>query len=53
MARLRGKLTYSNIVATLALFLALAGGTAFAASQFGKESIGTRALKKKRSRRSN
>jgi hypothetical protein len=46
MNRIRGKLTYSNIVATLALFLALAGGTAFAASQFGKESIGTRALKK-------
>lgn len=46
MNRSRGKFTYSNVVATLALFLALAGGTAFAASQFGKESIGTRALMK-------
>jgi hypothetical protein len=46
MKRLHGKLTYANVIATLALFLALAGGTAFAASQFGKESIGARAIKK-------
>jgi hypothetical protein len=44
--RIIGKLSYANVVATLALFLVLAGGTAFAASQFGRESIGTRALKK-------
>src|SRR5712692_8006352 len=30
-ARLRGKLTYANVVATLALFLVLGGGTALAA----------------------
>lgn len=29
--RLRSKLTYANVVATLALFIALAGGTAVAA----------------------
>lgn len=29
---LRGKLSYSNVVATFALFLVLAGGTAYAAS---------------------
>jgi hypothetical protein len=46
MHRVRSKLTYANVVATGALFLVLAGGTAFAASQFGKETIGTRALKK-------
>jgi hypothetical protein len=38
---LRGKLTYSNVVATLALFLVLAGGSAFAASRLhlGKNAI--------------
>ena len=46
MNRILGKLTYANVVATLALFIALAGGTAFAASQLGKESVGTKALKK-------
>lgn len=46
MHRVRRKLSYANVIATLALFLVLAGGTAFAASQIGKESIGTKALKK-------
>jgi len=46
MTRLRSKVTYANVVASLALFLVVAGGSAFAASQFGKESIGSRALKK-------
>ena len=39
-------LTYANVVATLALFLALAGSTAFAASQLKKNSVGTAQLKK-------
>ena len=46
MHRIRGKLTYSNVVASLALFLVLAGGTAFAASQLEKESVGAIQLKK-------
>ncbi|HEY1854665.1 MAG TPA: hypothetical protein VGG40_08760 [Solirubrobacterales bacterium] len=46
MKRLRCKLTYANVISTMALFLVLAGGTAFAASQFEKESVGTNALKK-------
>jgi hypothetical protein len=46
MNRLSNKLTYANVVASIALFIALAGGTAFAASQFEKESIPTRAFKK-------
>src|SRR5882757_18905 len=39
------KLTYSNVVATLALFLVIAGGSAFAASKLGKNSVGTKQLK--------
>jgi len=46
MHRIRRKLTYSNVISTLCLVLLLGGGTAYAASQFGKETIGTRALKK-------
>ena len=46
MKRLRSKLTYSNVISTLCLFLLLGGGTAIAASQLGKETIGSRALKK-------
>lgn len=46
MKSVRSRLTYANVVATLALFMALAGGTAFAASQLGRESVGTRQLKK-------
>jgi hypothetical protein len=44
--RLRPKLTYANVVATLALVLALAGGTAYAATQIlPKNSVGTRQLR--------
>jgi hypothetical protein len=46
MKRILARLTYANVVASMALFIALAGGTAFAASQFEKESIPGRALKK-------
>jgi Collagen triple helix repeat (20 copies) len=46
MQRLRGKLTYANVVATLALFLVLAGGTAVAASQLAKNSVGSKQIKK-------
>ncbi|MBS1862412.1 MAG: collagen-like protein [Actinobacteria bacterium] len=46
MKHLSSKLTYANVVASLALFIALAGGTAFAASQLEKESVGTSQLKK-------
>jgi hypothetical protein len=43
---LRGKLTYSNVISTLCLFLLLGGGTAFAASHLGKNSVGSKQLKK-------
>jgi hypothetical protein len=46
MQRIRGNLTYSNVVATLALFLVLAGGSAFAAKQMlPKNSVGTKQIK--------
>lgn len=38
MQRIRGKLTYSNVIATLALVLAVGGGTAYAASAVGSSS---------------
>jgi hypothetical protein len=43
---LRGKLTYSNVISTLCLFLLIGGGTAFAASQLAKNSVGSKQLKK-------
>jgi hypothetical protein len=41
---LRSKLTYANVIATLALFLALGGG-AWAATSLPKSSVGTEQLK--------
>ena len=45
MKRLSGKLTYANVISTLCLFLLLGGGTAFAASQLGKNSVGSKQIK--------
>jgi len=45
MQKLRTKLTYANVIATIALFIALSGG-AYAASQLPKNSVGSRQLKK-------
>jgi hypothetical protein len=42
--RLRNRLTYSNVIATLALFVALGGG-AYAASRLPKNSVGSKQLK--------
>lgn len=46
MSRIRKHLTYANVIATLALVLVVGGGSALAASQIAKESIGSRAIKK-------
>jgi hypothetical protein len=47
MKRLSGKLTYANVMATIAVFLVLAGGTAFAATQMlPKNSVGAKQIKK-------
>jgi hypothetical protein len=46
MHRIRGMLSYSNVVATVAFFLVLAGGTAFAAkNMLPKNSVGTKQIK--------
>lgn len=44
MTRLRSRLGYANVMATLALFIALGGG-AYAATQLPKNSVGTKQLK--------
>jgi hypothetical protein len=43
---MRPKLTYSNVVSTLCLFLLLGGGAAYAASHLQKNSVGSKQLKK-------
>ncbi len=43
---MRGKLTYSNVMVTVLAVVLLGGGSAYAASHLGRESIGTRQLKK-------
>ncbi len=45
MRRLQEKLTYANVISTLCLVLLLGGGTAYAAAQLGKNSVGTKQLK--------
>jgi hypothetical protein len=45
MSRLRSKLTYANVIATLALFIAMGGASAVAATQLAKNSVGTKQLK--------
>src|SRR5262249_49365273 len=45
MKKIGSKLTYANVTATVALFLVLGGGAAFAASHLGKNSVGTKQLK--------
>jgi hypothetical protein len=45
VSKLRSGLTYANVIATLALFLALGGG-AYAVSKLPKNSVGTPQLKK-------
>ncbi len=44
MKRLRGKLTYANVTATLALFLVLSGGAAYAASKIQSADLATGAV---------
>jgi hypothetical protein len=46
MQKIRSRLTYANVVATLALFLTLAGAAAYGASHLAKNSVGTPQLKK-------
>jgi hypothetical protein len=46
MKSVRKRLTYANVMSSIAVFLVVAGGTAFAATQLEKESVGTNQLKK-------
>jgi hypothetical protein len=46
MKQIRKHLTYANVIATLALFVALGLSTAYAADQLGKNSVGSKQLKK-------
>lgn len=46
MKSVRRRLTYANVMSSIAVFLVVAGGTAFAASQLEKESVGTKQLAK-------
>jgi hypothetical protein len=45
MTKLGGKLTYANVMATIAVFIAL-GGVGYAATKLPKNSVGTKQLKK-------
>ena len=47
MRRLRSGLTYTNVVATLALFLALSGGAVYAANKITSKQLGKGAVKNK------
>jgi len=44
--QLRKRLTYANVMSSLAVFMVLGGASAFAATQLAKESVGTNQLKK-------
>src|ERR1700761_259413 len=46
MQSVRKRLTYANVMSSIAVFLVLGGATAFAASQLEKESVGANQLKK-------
>lgn len=44
MKRVRGRLTYANVMSTLAVVIAIGGGTAFAAIELGKNTVRSRHL---------
>ena len=46
MKQIRKRLTYANVMSSIAVFLVLGGASAFAAAQLGKNSVGSKQLKK-------
>ena len=46
MKQLRKRLSYANVMSTIAVFLVIGGASAFAAVQLGKNSVGSKQLKK-------
>lgn len=45
MKQIHKRLTYANVMSSIAVFLVLGGGAAFAAGQLAKNSVGTKQLK--------
>lgn len=45
MKRLRGRLTYANVMVTILGFIVLCGGAAVAAGELGRNTVGTKQLK--------
>jgi hypothetical protein len=45
MKSVHRRLTYANVMSSIAVFLVVAGGSAFAAGQLGKNTVGTKQLK--------
>lgn len=45
MSQIRRRLTYANVTSSLALFLVLAGGSAIAANQLAKNTVGPKQIK--------
>jgi hypothetical protein len=46
MKQLRKRLSYANVMSTIAVFLVIGGASAFAAVQLGKNTVGSKQLKK-------
>ncbi|HEX5593718.1 MAG TPA: hypothetical protein VFX35_10270 [Solirubrobacterales bacterium] len=46
MKQIRKRLTYANVMSSIAVFLVLGGATAIAAGQLGKNTVGSKQLKK-------
>jgi hypothetical protein len=46
LVKLRPKLSYANVMVTLLAFVVLSGGAAYAATQLGKNSVGSKQLKR-------
>jgi hypothetical protein len=44
--QIRKRLTYANVMSSIAVFLVLGGATAFAAAQLGKNTVGAKQLKR-------
>lgn len=45
MKKIRKRLTYANVMSSIAVFLVIGGASAFAATQLGKNSVGAKQLK--------
>ncbi len=46
MNQIRKRITYANVMSSIAVFLVLGGGAAFAATKLAKNSVGTKQLKR-------